>query len=87
MLKKKDIVYYARILPQVNIYDVCDMIVRTAEDDWFVAIDKRDRHAFYFNNSDIGTRVFFDRNEALSKVKEAEKSTQYKESETYYEEY
>lgn len=31
-LKKKDRLYFARIIPSVGIYDVCDVIVRTATD-------------------------------------------------------
>lgn len=88
MIKKKDKVYYARILPSVEIYDVCDIVVRTVVDNWFVGIDKRDKHAHLFYMNDLGVRVFKDRNEALTKVKEAEK---YKKvsvnEEIYYEEY
>lgn len=39
-LKIKDIVYYARIIPTCNIYDVCELTIRTVNKDWFVGIDK-----------------------------------------------
>ncbi len=88
MIKKKDKVYYARILPSVDLYEVCDITVRTVVDNWFVGIDKRDKQSHLFYTSDLGVKVFKDRNEALVKVKEAEK---YKKvsvnEETYYEEY
>ncbi len=42
-LKKKDRLYYARILPEVRTYEVCDLIIRTISDTWFVGIDKRDK--------------------------------------------
>jgi len=71
-LKKKDVLYYARILPSVRIYEVCEIKIRTVEDTWFVGIEKREKHAFLFSYSDIGKSIFFDRNVALDKIKEAE---------------
>lgn len=40
---KKEIVYFAHIIPQLGIYDVCEIIIRTIEDDYFVGIDKHDK--------------------------------------------
>ena len=54
---------------------------------WFVGIEKRDEHAHLFNNSDIEKTIFTDRNEAVRKVKEAEKNNMAVSEETYYEEY
>lgn len=73
-LKKKDKMYYARILPKADVYDVCELTIRTVEDDWFVGIDKHDKHAYIFNNPDIDKIVFSDRTMALELVKEAEKN-------------
>lgn len=73
-LKKKDIVFYARIIETLNIYDILELTIRTVTDNWFVGIEKRDKQAFLFINSDIGKRVFFDRNEALNKVLDAEEN-------------
>ena len=88
MLKKKDVVYYTKIIPSCGIYDVYELRIRTVEDDWFVGIEKRDEHAHLFNNSDIEKTIFTDRNEAVRKVKEAEKNNMAVSSEeTYYEEY
>ena len=53
-LKKKDIVYYTKIVPNCGIYDVYEIIIRTVTDDYFVGIDKRDKHAFLLYYSDIG---------------------------------
>lgn len=87
-LKKKDILYYARILPGVRIYEVCEIRIRTVEDTWFVGIEKRDKHAYLFSYDDIDKTVFFNRNAALSKVKEAEKYVcEDKTEEILYEEY
>lgn len=82
-VKKKDKMYYARILPTTYIYDVCDLVIRTVHDNWFVGIDKHDKHAYLFTDSDIGRIVFFTRTEALQKVKEAELN---KPTYDYYEE-
>ena len=81
-------VYYARILPSVDIYDVCDLIIRTVADDYFTGMDKHDKHAFLFNYGDIGNTIFFNRSEALEKVLQAEENRKVKTTnEKYYEEY
>lgn len=86
-MKKKDIVYYARIIPNSDMYDVCELIIRTVENDWFVGIDKRDKHAYLFSNNALDKDIFYDRKYALKKVKEAEKNKRNVSYETYYEEY
>ena len=87
-IKRSDFVYYARILPTVGLYEVIDLKVRTVADDFFVGIENRTKHAYMFKISDINKTVFFDRNEALKVVKEAEKNSKIKVSdEKYYEEY
>ena len=88
-IKPKDIIYYARIMPRLDIYDVYDLKVRTVTDTYFVTIDKRDKKSYLFNYKDIGKIVFTDRKEALNKVKEAEKCKPKTKisDETYYEEY
>lgn len=87
MLKKKDIAYYAKIIPNCEIYEVCELKIRTVEDGWFVGIEKRDKHTYLLNNSEIGKTVFMDRQDALDKVKAAEKNKKTVSKETYYEEY
>lgn len=87
-LKRKDIVYYARIIPSSSIYDVYELIVRTVENDWFVGIEKRDKQAYLFNDSDIDKVVFKNRKDALNKVLDAEsKKKETVNEETFYEEY
>lgn len=72
MLKKKDIVYYARIIPKLGVYEICELMVRTVGDTWFVGIDKRDKRAYLINNNKIGKEVFINRKDALEKVRDAE---------------
>lgn len=85
--KKKDILYYARIIPQTGIYEVCELSVRTVEDAYFVGTDKHDKHAYLFSYSAIGKTVFVNRKEALDLVKEAENNKVSMPQETDYEEY
>jgi hypothetical protein len=86
-LKKKDTVYYTRILPLSNIYDVLELKIRTVEKDWFVGLEKRDKQAFLFPNTALNKTVFIDRKKALEKVKAAELNKKEINNETYYEEY
>ena len=85
-LKKKDTLYYARILERTGIYEVCELSVRTVERNYFVGTDKRDKHAYLFMNDDLGKSVFYDRKDALNTVKEAEKNRRLISDEIYYEE-
>lgn len=48
-IKKGDVVYYARIMPTVGIYEVCELLVRSLYDTYFVGVDKRDKHAYLFS--------------------------------------
>ena len=82
-----DTLYYARIMPRLGILDVYDLKVRTVEDTYFVAIDKRDKKSYLFSYNDINKTVFTNREEALSKVKKEEKNKPKISTETYYEEY
>lgn len=86
-LNKKDVVYYARIIPKLGIYDVCEIIIRTVEDTWFAGIDKHDKKAYLFPNKYIGDKIFFHRDEALQKVLKEEQDKPVINTETYYEEY
>ena len=60
-IKKDDIVYYARIMPKLDIYDVYELKVRTVEDTYFSTIDKRDKKSYLFSYNDIGKTVFLNR--------------------------
>ena len=85
-MMKQDILYYARIVPKTGIYEVCELLIRTVEETYFVGIDKRDKHAYLFLYSDINKAVFENRKEALKKVKDAEKNKIKTNYEIYYEE-
>ena len=87
-LHKKDVIYYAHIIPKLGVFDLCEIIVRTIEDNYFVGIDKRDKRAYPFSYKDFDNIVFLKRGDALNKIKEAEKNKpQLISTERYYEEY
>ena len=86
-LKIKDHLYYARIITNSGIYDVCELIIRTIANDYFVGIDKMDKHAYLFPYSALDSIVFYDSILALDKVQLAEDGKRKINNETYYEEY
>ena len=86
-IRKNDIVYYARIMPKLDVYDVYGLKVRTVEGTYFSTIDQRDKKSYLFSYNDIGKTVFFDWQEAVQKTKETEKNKPKVSAETYYEEY
>ena len=86
-IRKNDIIYYARIMPKLGIFDVYDLKVRTIADTYFVAIDKRDKKSYLFNFTDINKTVFANREEAVNKTKEVEKNKPKVSAEIFYEEY
>lgn len=86
-IKKRDTVYHTRVYPLLGMYELDELKVRTVTDTYFVGIEKHTKKAFLFPYSAIGNIVFFDRSEALKKVKDMEKNKVEISNETYYEEY
>ncbi len=87
-VRKNDVFYYTRIIPNCGIYDVLEIKIRSVYEDYFVGIEKRDKHVFLFYYSNIDKILFRDRKIAVNKVNEAEKNKRKIVSEeTYYEEY
>lgn len=86
-LKKKDVVYFARISHPTSSYDLCELIIRTIADDYFVGTDKKDKQAYLFSYNDYNKIIFKDRKKALKVLKEAEKNRRKISYETCYEEY
>lgn len=86
-IKKSDVIYYARVMPTVGLYEIVELKVRTVAENYIVGIDKNTKHAFMFYFDDINRTIFFDRNEALKVVKAAEKNGKKVSDEKYYEEY
>lgn len=84
-MKKGDIYYYARIIPNAGIYDLLEVKIRSVYETYFVGLEKFTKQAFLFNYSDIDKIIFHDRNKALKIVKEAEKNKDKIFTEIYYE--
>lgn len=64
-LKKKDQVFYLRILPEQDIKEILRLTLRTVTDSYFVGIEEKEQHAFLFYYSDIGKLVFLTYGEVL----------------------
>ena len=71
-LKRGNKIYFARTHPSLGMYEVLDLIVRTAEDTWFSAYEKKTGRAYLFSYKDVGTLIFDNRCQALSVVREIE---------------
>ena len=88
-LHKYDTVYYARIMPTTGVYEVCELIIRTVADTYFVGTDKHDKRAYLLSYKNLNKTVFEERKNALKTVKYAEKNRDESQisSEEFYEEY
>ena len=80
-------IYYARIMPTLGIYDVCELKIRTVTDTYFVGTDKRDKRAYLFSYNAVGNCIFSNRKDAVEKAIVAEENSPKVSKETYYEEY
>ena len=69
MINKGQIVYYARILPTVDIFEILELKIRTVEEFYFVGTDNNTQQAFLFSNKAINKTVFFERKDALIEEK------------------
>lgn len=85
-LTKGQVLYYARIMPTVGLYEILELKIRTVTDEYFVGTEKNTKHAYLFGYSTIDKYVFKDRKQALDLVKEAEKNKKEISNEVYYEE-
>lgn len=64
-MNKFDIVYYARMAT----FDLCELVIRTVDEDFFVGVDKKDKRAYLLSYDDIGKYVFENRSDALEVLK------------------
>ena len=82
-----DVVYYARIMPTLGIYDACELKIRTVADTYFVGMDKRDKRVYLFSYNAVGKCIFSNRKDAVEKAIAVEENSPKVSKETYYEEY
>ena len=66
------VMYYARILPRTDTYEVCEIRLRTIADTWCTGCDTRSQTTYIFNRDQLDQTVFLNRRDALSVVKAAE---------------
>lgn len=66
-MKKGDTLWYARCL--VGLFDMCELFIRTIDEDFFVGVDKKDKRAYLLSYDDIGKYVFKNRADALEVLK------------------
>lgn len=65
--------YYAQIMPSLNVYEVLEGKVRTVDEDWFCILEKDGGgSAKLFENFQFNKIVFDNRGLALEKVLEAQ---------------
>ena len=74
-------------MPNLGIFDVYELKIRTIEDTYFVGTDKRDKRAYLFSYNAVGNCIFSNRKDAVDKAISAEENAPRVSKETYYEEY
>lgn len=57
-IKPGQIMYWARILPKIQTYDLYELKVRTLYDTYFVAVDKRSKQSYIFPYKGINKTIF-----------------------------
>ena len=87
IINRGDKLFWARIVPCCGIYEVHDLTIRTVGEDYFVGVDKHDKHAYFLGFNTLNDVVFDDRKQALNKVCAAEKDKIKIDADMYYEEY
>lgn len=85
--KVKDTMYYAKAFPTIGVFEIDELKIRTVTEKYFVGVEKRTKRSDLFSYNAIGNIIFFDRSDALKRVKEMEKDKVVVSNETYYEEY
>ena len=74
-MQKDDIIYFSHVLPNLNIYEVLEMKIRTVGVNWFVASSTKNRNNVYaFTDDDINQIVFSTYQEAYEHMKQQKES-------------
>ena len=71
---KGDIIYFSHILPELDVYDLCELYVRCVQHDYISAMDKRDKRVYLFYPKDIDVKIYKNRNDALNSIKLSERN-------------
>lgn len=62
-MQKGDMIYWARIIPNIGYAEIFDLKIRTVQDDWCVGTDKTTKQAYFFKQS--SPVIFTERKDAL----------------------
>lgn len=68
-----DVVFYTRIIPTADIYDLLEIKLRTVEDTYIVGCDAKDHTAYLISEIEAETCIFTSRKDALDKIREEKK--------------
>lgn len=71
-VKKKDIIYYARVHETIGIFEVLELKVRTVDSRYIVGVDKGSQVSFIVLRNDWNKIAFANREDALKIVLERE---------------
>lgn len=72
-VQKDDIVYFAHILPNLNVSEVLELQIRTIGVGWFVGASTTTNSVYAFKDSDVGKIIFAQQSEAAQAVTNARK--------------
>ena len=64
--------YWARVLPKIQVYDLYELKVRTLYDTYFVCVDKRTKQSYMFSYHNINKTIYVVREDALEHIKSEE---------------
>lgn len=67
-VQKDDIVYFAHILPNLNVSEVLELQIRTVGVGWFVGASTTTNGVYAFKDSDVGKIIFTQQSEATKVV-------------------
>lgn len=70
-LHKNDILYYARIMPTLGLYDVYELKIRTINEEnrWFCGMEKRTKIAYLFSYDNIIEKKLLKQLNKLKRIK------------------
>ena len=62
-------VYYCEVLPNVGVYEIIELIIRTVGDGYYVGVDEKTKQAQLFTTNMIDEYVFVSRADAIEALK------------------
>lgn len=69
-LQKGDNVYYVRVMPSANYYEIHELVMVSVSDNYCSGTEKKTKQSFLFQKSNVENLLFHNRYEALQKLNE-----------------